>query len=211
MRVKKNIITGLLQEYDIKSADYIHEVLKDLLGGTIQSILEAEMDEHLGYALYERIDNTNARNGKKSKTIRSKYGEIDIGIPQDRESSFEPKIVQKRQKDISGIEDKIIAMYAKGLTTRQISEQIEGIYSFEVSEGMVSDITNKLFPEIEEWQKRPLSCIYPIIFIDAAHFSVLGNNVIRKLAANIILGLTTRDVKKSFPSRLVKTKAVNTG
>lgn len=186
---KKNIIAALLQEYDIKSAEDIQDALKDLLGGTIESMLEGEMDNHLGYAPYERTDNTNARNGKKSKTIRSKYGEMDIDVPQDRESSFEPKIVQKRQKDISSIENKIIAMYAKGLTTRQISEQIEDIYGFEVSEGMVSDITDRLLPEIEEWQKRPLSSIYPIIFIDAVHFSVRDNNVIRKLAAYIILGI----------------------
>jgi len=147
------------------------------------------MDDHLGYAPYERTENTNSRNGTKRKTIRSKYGESEIDVPQDRESSFEPKIVKKRQKDISGIEDKIISMYAKGLTTRQISEQIEDIYVFEVSEGMVSDITNKLLPEIEEWQKRPLSSIYPIVFIDAVHFSVRDNGVIRKLAAYTILGI----------------------
>lgn len=127
------------------------------------------MDQHLGYEPYERTDNTNSRNGKKSKSIRSKYGEMEIDVPQDRESTFDPKIVKKRQKDISGIEEKIIAMYAKGLTTRQISDQIEDIYGFEVSEGMVSDITNKLLPEIKEWQQRPLSSIYPIVYIDAVH------------------------------------------
>jgi transposase-like protein len=98
-------------------------------------MLESEMDEHLVYAPYERTDSTNARNGKKSKTIRSKYGEMEIDVPQDRESSFEPKVVQKRQKDIS-------AMYAKGLTTRQIPEQVEDMYGFEVSQGLVSDITD---------------------------------------------------------------------
>nr|ALL53554.1 transposase [uncultured firmicutes bacterium contig_31] len=193
---KKNIIAALLQEYDIKSAEDIQDALKDLLGGTIQSMLEAEMDEHLGYAPYERSKNPNSRNGKKSKTIRSKYGEMDIDVPQDRDSTFEPKIVRKRQKDISGIEDKIIAMYAKGLTTRQISEQIEDIYGFEVSEGMVSDITNKLLPEIEEWQKRPLSSVYPIVFIDAVHFSVRDNGVIRKLAAYTILGINEEGRKE---------------
>ena len=193
---KKNIIAALLQEYDIKSAEDIQDALKDLLGGTIQSILETEMDEHLGYAPYERSENSNSRNGKKSKTIRSKYGEMDIDVPQDRESSFEPKIVRKRQKDISGIEDKIIAMYAKGLTTREISEQIEDIYGFEVSEGMVSDITNKLLPEIEEWQRRPLSSVYPIVFIDAVHFSVRDNGVIRKLAAYTILGINEEGKKE---------------
>ena len=142
---KKNIIASLLQEYDIKSADDIQEALKDLLGGTIESMMEAEMDEHLGYSPYERSENPNSRNGKKSKTIRSKYGEMGIDVPQDRESSFEPQIVRKRQKDISHIEDKIISMYAKGLTTRQISDQIEDIYGFEVSEGMVSDIIVAFF------------------------------------------------------------------
>ncbi|AEV70244.1 transposase [Acetivibrio clariflavus DSM 19732] len=193
---KKNIIAGLIQEYDIKTAEDIQDALKDLLGSTIQAILEAEMDEHLGYEPYERSENSNSRNGKKSKTIRSKYGEMEIDVPQDRESSFEPKIVRKRQKDISGIEDKIIAMYAKGLTTREISEQIEDIYGFEVSEGMVSNITNKLLPEIEEWQRRPLSSIYPIVFIDAVHFSVRDNGIIRKLAAYTILGINEEGKKE---------------
>jgi transposase-like protein len=193
---KKNIIAALIQEYDIKSAQDIQDALKDLLGGTIQSMLEAEMDQHLGYEPYERTDNTNSRNGKKQKLIRSSYGEMEIDVPQDRESSFEPQIVKKRQKDISCIEQKIIAMYAKGLTTRQISEQIEDIYGFEVSEGMVSDITNKLLPEIEEWQQRPLSSVYPIVFIDAVHFSVRDNNVIKKLAAYIILGINEEGRKE---------------
>lgn len=186
---KKSIIASLLQEYDIKSAEDIQDALKDLLGGTIQSMLEAEMDQHLGYEPYERTDNENSRNGSKPKKIRSTYGETQIDVPQDRESSFEPQIVKKRQKDISNIEQKIIAMYARGMSTRQISDQIDDIYGFEVSEGMVSDITNKLLPEIEEWQHRPLSSIYPIVFIDAVHFSVRENNVIKKLAAYIILGI----------------------
>lgn len=156
---KKNIIADLIREYDIQSAEDIQDALKDLLGGTLESMLQAEMDQHLGYDEYERSDNTNSRNGLKSKKVRSKYGEMNINVPQDRESSFEPQIVKKRQKDISSIDDKIISMYAKGLTTRQISEQIEDIYGFEVSEGMVSNITDRLLPEIEEWQQRPLNVV----------------------------------------------------
>ncbi|AQR93731.1 transposase, mutator family [Clostridium saccharoperbutylacetonicum] len=125
----------------------------------------------------------------KVRSVRSKYGEMEIDVPQDRESSFEPQVVRKHQKDISNIEDKIISMYAKGMSTRQISEQVNDIYGFEVSEGLVSDITNKLLPEIEEWQQRPLSAIYPVVFIDAVHFSVRENNVIKKLAAYVILGI----------------------
>ncbi len=153
---KKNIIAALIDEYDIETADDIQNALKDLLGGTIKSMMEAEMDDHLGYKNYERSDNTNSRNGSKAKTIRSKYGEFPLDVPQDRESTFEPAVVKKRQKDISGIDDKIIAMYAKGLTTRQISEQIEDIYGFECSEGFISDVTDKILQEIDDWQRRPL-------------------------------------------------------
>ena len=208
---KKNIIADLIREYNIQSAEDIQDALKDLLGGTIENMLEAEMDNHLGYAPYERSDNEDARNGKKQKTIRSKYGEMEIDVPQDRDGSFEPKVVKKRQKDISSIEDKIIAMYAKGLTTRQISEQIEDIYGFEVSEGMVSDITDRLLPEIEDWQQRPLSSIYPIVYIDAVHFSVRDNHVIKKLAAYVILGINEDGRKEVLSIKLVKMKAVNTG
>lgn len=193
---KKNIIADLIREYDIQSAEDIQDALKDLLGGTIESMLAAELDNHLGYDEYERSDSPNARNGKKQKQIRSKYGEMTIDVPQDRNSSFEPKVVKKRQKDISNIEDKIISMYAKGLTTRQISDQVEDIYGFEVSEGMVSDITDRLLPEIEDWQQRPLSQVYPIVYIDAVHFSVRDNHVIKKLAAYVILGINEEGRKE---------------
>lgn len=193
---KKNIITALIQEYDIQTAEDIQDALKDLLGDTLKEMLEAEMDEHLGYESYERSENPNSRNGYKQKQVRGKYGETTLSVPQDRDSTFEPKIVKKRQKDISTIEDKIISMYAKGMTTRQISEIIEDIYGFEVSEGMVSDITDRLLPEIEEWQNRPLAEVYPIIFIDAVHFSVRDNNVIRKLAAYVILGINYEGKKE---------------
>ncbi len=186
---KRNIIQGLLQEYDIETADDIQDALKDLLSGTLKEMMETEMDNHLGYDRYERSEENNYRNGTKSKRVRSKYGEFEVDVPQDRNSSFEPKVLPKRQKDISAIDDKIISMYAKGMTTRQISETIEDIYGFEVSEGMVSDITDKLLPQIEEWQNRPLASVYPIVFIDAVHFSVRDDGVIRKLAAYVVLGI----------------------
>ena len=187
---KKNIIGMLLEEYDIRSAKDIEDALKDLLGGTIQEMLEAELDEHLGYSSYERSDNSNYRNGRKTKKIRGNLGETEIEVPQDQDGTFEPKVVKKRQKDISGIEQKIISLYAKGMTTRQISDTIEDIYGFEVSDGMVSDITDRLLPQIEEWQKRPLDGVYPIVFIDAVHFSVRENGQIKKLAAYVILAVS---------------------
>ena len=153
-------------------------------------MLEAELDEHLGYRSYERSDSSNYRNGKKTKKIRGNLGETEIEVPQDRDGTFEPKVVKKRQKDIFGIEQKIISLYVKGMTTRQISDTIEEIYGFEVSDGMVSDITDRLLPQIEDWQNRPLDAVYPIVFIDAVHFSVRDNGQIRKLAAYVILAVS---------------------
>ena len=193
---KRNIISSLLEEYDIETADDIQEALKDLLGGTIKSMLESEMDEHLGYKNYERNENNNYRNGTKKKTLRSNYGEFEIDVPQDRQSSFEPEVVKKRQKDISNIDQKIISMYAKGMTTRQIAEQMEEIYGFECSESFISNVTDKIIAEIEEWQKRPLDEVYPIVFIDAVHFSVREDNRIKKLAAYVILGYSKDGMKE---------------
>ena len=186
---KRNIIRMLLEEYDIESALDIQDALNDLVGGTIKEMMESEMNEHLGYGKSQRSDNPNSRNSHKSKQANSSYGSMEIQVPQDRDASFEPKIVKKRQKDISEIDQKIIAMYAKGMTTRQISETLMDIYGFEASEGFISDVTDKILPDIEDWQNRPLSNIYPILFIDAIHCSVRDNGVIRKLAAYIILGI----------------------
>lgn len=193
---KRNIIQGLLQEYDIETAADLQEALKDLLGGTIKEMMEAEMEDHLGYGRSERSDSDDARNGYKSKKVTTSYGSMEIAVPQDRKSTFEPQVVKKRQKDISDIDQKIISMYAKGMTTRQISDTIKEIYGFEVSEGFVSDVTDKLLPKIEEWQKRPLERVYPVVFIDATHYSVRDNNVIRKLAAYVILGINSEGRKE---------------
>ena len=194
---KKNIIAELIEEYDIRTAKDIEDALRDLMGGTIQEMLEAELDEHLGYRSYERSDSSNYRNGKKTKKIRGNLGKTEIEVPQDRDGTFDPKVVKKRQKDISGIEQKIISLYAKGMTTRQISDTIEEIYGFEVSDGMVSDITSRLLPQIEDWQNRPLDAAYPIVFIDEVHFSVRDNGQIRKLAAYVILAVSLTGHKEA--------------
>lgn len=193
---KRNIIQQLLQEYDIETAEDIQDALKDLLGGTIKEMMEAEMDDHLGYQKSERSDSDDYRNGYKSKRLNSSYGSMDIDVPQDRKSTFEPQVVKKRQKDISDIDQKIISMYAKGMTTWQISETIEDIYGFETSEGFISDVTDKILPQIEDWQNRPLDEVYPILYIDAIHYSVRDNGVIRKLAAYVILGINTEGKKE---------------
>lgn len=193
---KRAIIQQLFQEYDIESANDIQDALKDLLGGTIKEMMETEMKEHLGYSKSERSDSENARNGYKPKTLNSSFGNFEIDVPQDRQASFEPRVVKKRQKDISDIDRKIVSMYAKGMTTRQISETIKDIYGFDASEGFISDVTDKLLPRIEEWQHRLLASIYPVVFIDAIHFSVRQDSIVGKLAAYIVVGLNEDGIKE---------------
>lgn len=196
---KRAIIQQLLNEYEINTAEDIQNALKDLLGGTLKEMMEAEMSSHLGYEKSQRTEqssNRNYRNGTKSKQVNSSFGSMSIDVPQDRNSSFDPKVVKKRQKDISDIDHKIISMYAKGLTTRQISDTLMDIYGFEASEGFISNVTDKILPRIEEWQNRPLNDVYPIVFIDAIHYSVRDNGLIRKKAAYITLGIDSNGIKE---------------
>lgn len=194
---KKELISKLIEEYDIKTVKDLQEALKDLLGDTIQNMLEAELDEHLGYERYEPTEEpkSNYRNGHTSKTLKSSVGPVEIDVPRDRNSEFEPKVIPKHKRDISDIENKIIAMYARGMSTREISEQIQDIYGFEVSAEMVSKITDKILPEIEEWQNGPLDEVYPIIFIDAIHFSVKNDGLVTKKAVYVVLAITTEGLK----------------
>ena len=145
----RNVIGQLIEMYAIKTAGDIQESLKDLLSGTIQNMLETELDEQMEDREEAEPEYHDRRNGYKPKAPQSSMGEIPIQVPQDRNSDFELQVVPKYKKDISEIDGKIIAMYARGMSVAQVSEQIEDIYGFEVSEGMVTAITNKLLPEIE--------------------------------------------------------------
>ena len=170
---KQKIIDYLIEEYEVETPKDIYAALRDLLGPTIQNILESEIQEQMKQSQKEEPEYSNSRNGYKPKTLKSNYGEVPIKVPQDRNSDFEPKVVPKHKRDISEIEGQIISMYAKGMSTRQISDQVQDIYGFEVSESLVTGITNKLMPEIEEWQKRPLSTVYPIVFIATGMASLM--------------------------------------
>jgi transposase-like protein len=188
---KREIIGKLINEYNIKTTKDLSEALKDLFGSTIQDMLEAELDEYLGYEPYEKTEmvKNNYRNGTTPKTLKSTLGPIGIDAPRDRNAEFEPKVVAKRKTDISDIEEKIIAMYARGISTREINKQIQEIYGFEVSAEMVSKITDKIMPEIEEWQSRPLESVYPVIFIDAIVFTVKNDRIVSKKALYIVLAI----------------------
>lgn len=181
----------LIKENDIKDVNGIYDTLKDMFKDVLQEMLEAEMDVTLGYGKNEAKDKdtTNIRNGYSSKNLKTKYGNIEMDIPRDRNSEFEPKIVPKYQRNISGIEDKIIALYARGMSTRDIHDQVKDIYGIEVSAEMVSKITEKIVPEIKEWQSRPLETVYPFVFMDAIHYKIRDNGQIVNKAAYVVLGI----------------------
>lgn len=193
---KLEIMRRIIEGYNVQTTADLQDALKDLLGGTIQTMLEQEIETQMEEREEADHEYSDSRNGYKPKTLRSSVGEIPIQVPQDRNSEFKPVVVGKYQRDITEIEGKIIRMYARGMSTRQISDQIQDIYGFEVSEGMVTGITNKLLPEIEAWQKRALSAVYPIVFIDCIMFNVKENNVIRKQAAYVILGISEEGHKE---------------
>ena len=146
---KQELIKQLVSEYGVESIADIQNALKDLLGGTIEELLQAEINSHLGYEKYGHGDKENYRNGYKEKKVQSNYGDLEIAVPQDRNSTFEPMIVPKREKDISEIENKIIGLYALGMTTRDIAQEIKELYGCEISEGLVSDIIDKIIPKTE--------------------------------------------------------------
>lgn len=193
----KEILKLLQENYDIKSAQDLSGALKDMFKGALQEMMNAEFDSSMGYSKYDKkSEKTNYRNGSTKKTLKSEFGEFEFETPRDRNGEFEPKIVPKNTRDVSGIEDKIISLYGRGLTTREINEQIQDLYGIEISATMVSNITDQIIPEIKEWQERPLDEVYPFVFIDAVHFSVREDNRVVKKAAYIVLGVDTEGFKE---------------
>ena len=195
---KSEILKKLIQEYDVKTTRDVQEMLKDLFAETIQEMLEAELDEHLGYDRYDNQNKntTNSRNGHRNKKVRSDFGEVGISIPRDRQGSFEPRIIKNYENDISGIEEQIIGMYSKGMSTRDISAHINSIYGIDVSHSLVSKITDRVLPLAKEWQNRALDTIYPVIFMDAIHYKVRTEGRIVNRAAYIAIGINLDGIKE---------------
>ena len=188
-----NQLFNLLQdEYNIKSASDIEAVLLDMFGGFIEQALEAELDQHLGYSRYDfrNKSTSNTRNGRKPKTIQTRLGKTTVQAPRDREGSFQPQIVPKRQTNVIGIEDKILSLYAKGLSTRDISKTLEEIYGFETSHETISAVTDKVIPLIKEWQQRPLEPVYPIIYLDALHIKMRDGMSASNKAVYCVIGVS---------------------
>ena len=193
-----NLVKAVLKNGDIKTVFDVEEKLKKSFGKIIQTMLETEMTEHLGHDKYEytKENKENYRNGSSKKKVKSNLGEIELEIPRDRNSEFEPMIVPKNSRDISNIEQQIIKLYGMGNSTREISNFIEELYGFSVSAEMVSNITDKIIPEMEEWKNRRLEEIYPFVYIDAIHFNVKENGVIGKKAAYVAMGINKVGIKE---------------
>jgi len=193
----KEILKLLQENYDINTAQDLSSALKDMFKGALQEMMNAEFDSSMGYSKYDKkSEKTNYRNGTTKKKLKSEFGEFEFETPRDRNGEFEPQIVPKNTRDVSGIEDKIISLYGRGLTTREINEQIQDLYGIEVSATMVSNITDQIIPQIKEWQERPLDEVYPFVFIDAVHFSVREDNRVVKKAAYIVLGINSEGFKE---------------
>jgi len=195
---RKAFINSLIEHYQPEDAQDVQEMLKDLLGDTLQGMLEAEMDEKLGYTKYDyrNKDTDDSRNGYSKKTVVSSLGEIDLDIPRDRKGEFEPQAVKKNQTDISNIEDQVLSMYAKGMTTRDISTHLRDVYGVDASAEMISHMTDRILPIAKEWQNRPLEKKYAVVFMDAVHFNVREDNRTVKKAVYVAIGIRLSGVKE---------------
>lgn len=195
---RKAFIKSLLEHYQPKDAQDVQEMLKDLLGETLQGMLEAEMEDHLGYSKYDyrNKETDDSRNGYSPKTVTSSMGRLDLDIPRDRKGEFEPQIVKKNQTDISNIEDQVLSMYAKGMTHRDISTHLRDVYGVEASAEMISRMTDRILPLAKEWQSRPLEHKYAIVFMDAVHFNVREDNRTVKKAVYIAIGIKLNGMRE---------------
>ena len=185
-------IRELLLSSNISSMEDIQDLFKETIAEFMESGLEAELDDELGYGRYDyrNKDTDNSRNGHSSKTLRTSYGDVEVAVPRDRKGEFEPQLLKKNQTSVSqDIEEKILSMYAKGMTTGDIETHIQDIYGIEVSDTTISRITDKILPIAKEWQQRPLEAVYAVVFLDAIHYHVRSEGQIVKKAVYIALGI----------------------
>ena len=185
-------IRELLQLSKISSMDDIQNLFKETIAEFMEEGLDAELSEELGYSKYDykNKETDNSRNGHSSKTLRTSFGTVDISVPRDRKGEFEPQLLKKNQTSISqDVEEKILSMYAKGMTTGDIESHIRDIYGLEVSDTTVSRITDKILPVAKEWQQRPLESVYAVVFLDAIHYHVRSEGQVVKKAVYIAIGV----------------------
>jgi len=194
--LKRQIKTG-----EFTSLDNITDEFKNILREVIQTASEEELSSHLGYQKYHAntqndINNLNHRNGHNKKTLKSKYANIDVAIPRDRQGDFEPQLVKKREVILDGSEDLILSLYTKGMSVRDIQNHLDDLYGYELSTQTISNITEKIMIKVDEWQNRPLEAIYPIIFMDATVLKIKIDSVVKNIAIYIMLGVSLEGRKE---------------
>jgi len=197
-REQRKKLLEMLQDAGINDVAGVQELFKEMVGTVLQNGLEAELEEELGYSKYDyrNKQTDNSRNGYSEKTVKTSFGDMDIAVPRDRKGDFDPQLIKKQQTTLSGdIEEKILSMYAKGMTTADIESHIREIYGINVSDSTISRITDKILPVVKEWQSRPLESIYAVVFMDAIHFHVRSEGQIVKKAVYIAIGINMDGIK----------------
>ena len=192
----EQIAQQILSHYDLKDAQDVQNVMKQIFGPIFESMLKGEMKNHLGYERNERAAGCdNARNGYSEKTLKTSLGEVPIRVPRDRQGTFEPQVVKKHQKDVSSIESKVLAMYARGMSQRDIADTIEDIYGFEMSHEQISNITDCVLEEVDRWRTRPLKPFYPFAFVDCIYVSMRTEHGVQQVAVYVMLAYDTNGYK----------------
>ena len=189
--IDKEKLLKLYADGKVKSTDDLQDVLRDLTKEVIETLHEGELTDHLGYKKNEQTksEDKNYRNGFSGKKVKSYTGEIDLSLARDRNGTFDPKVVKKHQKDITGIETKVISMYAKGMTNRDISQHIFDMYGYELSAETISNITDTVVEKAKEWQSRPLQALYPIVFLDAFVIKMRVERHVRNVSVYGVIGI----------------------
>lgn len=207
--IDKNKLKGLIKEEDLKGIKSFDDLVAQISKDVMETMLEGEMVSHLGYKKhdYSAKNTDNSRNGHSQKTVNSKVGEIPVKIPRDRKSEFEPVLVKKHQTDISGLEEKVISMYAKGMTVRDIKAHIADIYNYEISTETISNITDMVMEKARDWQNRPLEKIYAIVFMDAMFFKVKQDGQIKDMAVLGLVGISLEGHKECLGLWMAKTES----
>lgn len=187
---KNELVNDILNRYQPQTVDEMQDALKDIFGSMFETMLQGEMNGHLGYKNNEKEEKPteNRRNGYSNKTVKTAYGNIPVKVPRDRDASFEPQLIHKRQRDISGIEEKVLSMYAKGMSQRDIASTIEDIYGFEMSHETISEITDHVLERLAEWQNRPLKKFYTFVFVDCMYTTIRKDYESKNYAVYTILG-----------------------
>ena len=194
-----DLIDALLSNYK-KPEDLIGEngLLKQLTKALVERALQAEMTEHLGHHKHSAVNNTagNTRNGKSTKTLKGDFGELPIEIPRDRNGSFEPQLIPKHQTRWTGFDDKIISLYSRGMTVREIQQHLTEMYGTEVSATLISTVTDAVIDEVKQWQSRPLDAVYPIVYLDCIHVKIRDTGAVRAKAAYLAIGINMNGEKE---------------